>query len=67
MLHRRDRTARAHTKAQGFQALEDTHLPILRQIVYAGNVPVQAHAKACRTTGQTAIDCDRPQFGRHEP
>lgn len=48
--------ARAHTQAQGVQTPQDAHMPVLRQVVHAGDVPVQAHAKARRADGQAAAD-----------
>lgn len=56
MLPGRAVAARAHTQAQGVQTPQDAHMPVLWQVVHAGDVPVQAHAEARRTDGQAAAD-----------
>lgn len=48
MLQRRTRPAGAHSQAQGIETSQNPHLSILWQIVYAGDLLVQAHAEACR-------------------
>ncbi len=48
MLPRRDLLTGAHPEAQGFQASEDSHLLVLRQELYPGDLPGQAYAEALR-------------------
>lgn len=54
VLHGRAVAARAHPQAQGVQASQDAHLPVLRQVVHAGDLPHQAHAEARRACRQAA-------------
>lgn len=56
VLQRRAIAARAHPQAQGEQALEDPHLPVLRQELYTGDVPAETHAEARRANRQTATN-----------
>nr|CAH7712781.1 unnamed protein product [Callosobruchus chinensis] len=51
VLQRRALVARAHPQAQGEQAPEDAHLPVLRQELHAGDVLEQAHAETRREDG----------------
>lgn len=52
VLHRGGGPSRAHTQAQGVQAPEDAHLPVLRQVLHPGDLPRQAHAEARGQDGQ---------------
>lgn len=48
MLHGRGIPARAHSQAQRVEAPENAHLPILRQVLHAGDVLSQAFTEARR-------------------
>lgn len=63
VFQRRTVPTGAHPQAQGEQTSQDTHMPILRQELYAGNVFEQAYAKARGEDGQATTDYD----ARSEP
>lgn len=56
MLLRRAQPARAHTEAQGVQAPQDAHLPVLRQELHPGDLSGQAHAETRGENGQETAD-----------